>query len=213
MYKVFINELPLIITKKDNKTKRDIKHILNPNKKTIKKIIEEYNKGDIKKKIIIISKNIKKTWSDFLSFFILIEAAGGIVEKDNQILMIYRNNKWDLPKGKRENNEKIKECAIREVKEECGLKNITIHNNFYCTYHTYEFEKKQILKQTYWFEMTSNFNQALIPQLEEGIKKVAWVEINNLDKKLRNSYNSIKDLLKQRNINFFGQERSNISSI
>ena len=118
MYKVFINELPLILTKKNIKTKKDIEYILNPNKKTIQKIIEEYNKGSITKSVIIISENIKKTWNNFLSFFTLIIAAGGIVKKNNQILMIYRNNKWDLPKGKIEDDEEIKTCAIREVKEE-----------------------------------------------------------------------------------------------
>ena len=57
----------------------------------------------------------------------LIEAAGGLVYNlDNQLLMIFRNGKWDLPKGKLNPGEIIRQCAIREVKEECGINNLTI---------------------------------------------------------------------------------------
>lgn len=47
-----------------------------------------------------------------------------IVENDKgQILMIRRkdNGNWGLPAGGLEENETIKECIIREVKEETGL--------------------------------------------------------------------------------------------
>ena len=36
--------------------------------------------------------------------------------------MIHRNGMWDF-KGKREVGESDKECALREVVEECGLTN------------------------------------------------------------------------------------------
>ena len=53
----------------------------------------------------------------------LIKAAGGLVKSaGNEYLFIYRNDKWDLPKGKVEKNEKVKEAAVREVEEECGIK-------------------------------------------------------------------------------------------
>ena len=52
----------------------------------------------------------------------LIEAAGGLVKNENgDYLFIYRNDKWDLPKGKIEKDEKTKVAAVREVEEECGI--------------------------------------------------------------------------------------------
>ena len=65
-------------------------------------------------------KIITDNWEAFCSKHTLIEAAGGLVYNiENQLLMIFRNNKWDLPKGKLEVGENIQECAIREVEEEC----------------------------------------------------------------------------------------------
>lgn len=56
--------------------------------------------------------------------------AGIIFRKINgtrEILLIQRDKKdhwplfWEYPRGKCKNNEKIKECAKREIKEETGL--------------------------------------------------------------------------------------------
>jgi 8-oxo-dGTP pyrophosphatase MutT (NUDIX family) len=52
----------------------------------------------------------------------IIKAGGGIVvNEQNEVLLIYRRGKWDLPKGKLDDGETIEECALREVKEETGL--------------------------------------------------------------------------------------------
>ena len=53
-----------------------------------------------------------------------IIAAGGLVtNENNELLMIFRRGKWDLPKGKLDKGETIEECAIREVEEETGIGN------------------------------------------------------------------------------------------
>ena len=68
-----------------------------------------------------------ENFNTFCRNFITIYAAGGIVYNNSQqILMIFRNNFWDLPKGKLELNEKIEDCAIREVEEETGVKELII---------------------------------------------------------------------------------------
>ena len=141
-------------------------------------------------------KTITDNWKSFCADYSLIEAAGGLVyNSDNQLLMIFRNGKWDLPKGKLEVGENIKECAIREVEEECGVLGLSIAKPLQDTYHTYEINEQKILKRTYWFEMSTRFKGELIPQNEEGITKVVWVDEQNIAEKLDNSFGNIKELL------------------
>ena len=72
----------------------------------------------------------------------MIFASGGVIFNNEKLLMIYRNGFWDLPKGKMEPNESESECAVREVKEECGLSNrIKIVDFFQQSYHVYFFER------------------------------------------------------------------------
>jgi 8-oxo-dGTP pyrophosphatase MutT (NUDIX family) len=109
--------------------------------------------------------------------------------------MIFRNGKWDLPKGKLEVAENIQECAIREVEEECGISGLSISKPLQDTYHTYAINEQKILKRTYWFEMKTNFKGGLLPQTEEGITKVCWVNKEDIAEKLENSYGNIIELL------------------
>ena len=142
-------------------------------------------------------KIITDNWEIFCADYFLIEAAGGLVYNfESQLLMIFRNNKWDLPKGKLEQNENIKECAIREVQEECGVSGLSIVNSLNNTYHTYEIKGEKILKCTYWFEMKTNFKGNLIPQTEEGITNVVWVDKQDIAEKLENSFGNINELFK-----------------
>lgn len=105
----------------------------------------------------------------------LLKAAGGLVQNDGYFLWIYRNNIWDLPKGKIENNESITDAALREVKEECGLKGmIEISHKIIVTHHTYQLRDVKVLKETHWFFMHFDGVPNTIPQLEEGITQVSW---------------------------------------
>jgi len=139
-------------------------------------------------------KIILDNWDNFCNQYDVIYAAGGIVYKDDSVLMIFRNNKWDLPKGKRELNESYKDCALREVQEECGINDLSIVRFLKYTYHTYSIEEKQILKITSWYLMDSNYEKKLIPQFSEGITNVVWVRPKDLNAKLKNSFNNIIDL-------------------
>jgi len=142
-------------------------------------------------------KIITDNWEIFCANYCLIEASGGVVyNEENQLLMIFRDNKWDLPKGKLEHNENIKECAIREVQEECGISGLSIVNTLQDTYHTYETNGKKILKRTYWFSMNTDFKGSLTPQNEEGITLAIWVDKEQIAEKLNNSFGNIKELLK-----------------
>ncbi|MAW30509.1 MAG: NUDIX hydrolase [Flavobacteriales bacterium] len=137
-----------------------------------------------------------ENFDTFCRKFITIYAAGGIVYNNSQqILMIFRNNFWDLPKGKLELNEKIEDCAIREVEEETGVKELIITSKMPITYHTYELNNKPILKCTYWFKMFTDYSGKLKPQVEEGISNVVWVNKIDVANKKKQMYPNIKELL------------------
>lgn len=133
----------------------------------------------------------------FKNQFQYIEAAGGLVfNQENDLLMIYRLNKWDLPKGKIEKGESPAEAAVREVEEECGINNLSISKEIPSTFHIYRLKEKVVLKRTYWYEMKYNLNERLVPQTEESIEKVEWVTSDKIEEKVANTYASLKPLLK-----------------
>jgi 8-oxo-dGTP pyrophosphatase MutT (NUDIX family) len=124
-----------------------------------------------------------------------IVAAGGLVKNElNEYLMIYRRKMWDLPKGKLDANEDIEQCAIREVEEETGLKNLILGSLICVSKHQYfdKYEKQMVEKDTYWYNMVATKNQTITPQTEEEIEKVEWVAKDNLTPYLQNTFDSIK---------------------
>lgn len=130
----------------------------------------------------------------FASQYRLIHAAGGIVQNEKQeILMIFRLDKWDFPKGKVEAGEEYAEAAVREVEEETGLKNITLGEPLPSTFHTYELHGEPILKETHWYTMQAH-SQSLTPQTVEDITQAVWVPIEEVSRKLEESYPSLRVL-------------------
>ena len=142
----------------------------------------------------ILCKNPEKFLSNFP--FQKIVAAGGIVINDRkEILFIFRDKKWDLPKGKAEKNENITQTAVREVMEETGVKDLIIVRPKGKTYHIFKKRKKNYLKETYWFEMKSNYDKNFTPQIKEGITRVEWISNEKIPFILKNTYQNIKLLI------------------
>lgn len=128
--------------------------------------------------------------------FNLIDAAGGLIKNDNgDFLFIFRRNKWDLPKGKVDRGEKFEEAAIREVKEETGLKKVNIDNFIRCTFHIYPLKGKFVLKTTHWFLMNAPGEQKLSPQTEEDITEILWLGSGNIQKVKTNTFPSVLGVL------------------
>lgn len=133
------------------------------------------------------------SWAYFCQAFKKVTAAGGLVFCENHFLMIYRNGKWDLPKGWMESGEFPMQTALREVREECGQIELTIRaNSSINTFHLYKMKGKFILKETHWFEMSASNNYQLSPQHNEGISKVEFVPFEKVSHKLDNSYPLIR---------------------
>lgn len=149
------------------------------------------------KEIFFLHENQEFLLNCFKAMFKVIEAAGGLVRNPKgEYLFIFRNGKWDLPKGKIEKEESIENAAIREVEEECGISGLRILKQLDTTYHTYSINGQSVLKPTYWFEMESSDSSALVPQEEEGITEVKWFPIKDLGVIKENTYGSVLDIIK-----------------
>lgn len=137
--------------------------------------------------------------SDFLLEFKLIIAGGGLVLNESEkLLSIKRLGKWDLPKGKIKKKEEVEIGALREVIEETGIKGLTITQSFCDTFHTYFVNEKWLIKQTHWYIMRAPKNQLFIPQLDEDITEVQWIEIQDLvDTEKLDTYPTIRFLAKK----------------
>jgi 8-oxo-dGTP pyrophosphatase MutT (NUDIX family) len=193
MYTIFINDIPVYLT--DELIENDNINFYKYDETNLIETLNKLEKGELSS-IYFYHANLNYLWNDFKDNFKIIEAAGGIVfnEKDD-LLWIYRNDKWDLPKGKIEKGEEKAVAAVREVKEECGIEELQITKFIATTYHIYRHKDKLILKFTYWYKMLSNTKQKLVPQIEEGITEVKWVSRPNSLKNLKNTYQNIKLVL------------------
>ncbi|HEU4608387.1 MAG TPA: NUDIX domain-containing protein, partial [Chitinophagaceae bacterium] len=108
--------------------------------------------------------------------FLLVKAAGGLVlNEKEEVLLIFRRGKWDMPKGKLDPGESLDFCALREVEEETGLGNLQLKEHLITTYHTYDESGKHILKESHWYRIHAKGEQVLTPQTEEEITEVRWV--------------------------------------
>lgn len=193
MYKIFYLDKPIVITdvKSDNKNVHNIKF----KDFNLKKALKNLSKKNILS-IRIIGKDKEKLLKKFLKLLPKIIAAGGkVFNQKGEILFIFRNNKWDLPKGKAEYNESIADTAIREVKEETGVTKLVITKPLEITYHIFKKNNTFRLKVTYWFEMKSMADNQLTPQVEEGITKVEWINNSEIDKIKKKCYANIRLLI------------------
>ena len=136
-----------------------------------------------------------KTWTFIKKHFRAIKAAGGIVEKKSHILLIYKRDRWDLPKGKSKPYERAKATAMREIQEECGVRAQAM-SKIGVTHHVLPLKNgKYGLKTTKWYRMRLTDDAQMRPQEEEGIEQVAWFEPKEAVKNLESSYLSVNHVI------------------
>lgn len=194
MHSIFVNDKPIILTttiEKENGFKNYLLVDFN-----IKKVLQSIAK-DKYKSIRLIHDKPDELLPLFLKTLPNVIAGGGkVYNQNNDILFIFRNKKWDLPKGKTELNESIEITAMREVAEETGVVGLEIIKPLPTTYHIFKRNNKFKIKVTYWFEMKTTFKGNLYPQYEENITMVRWLNKNETTQALNNSYSNIKLLFK-----------------
>ena len=201
IYKIFINETPLFLTNTEGvlqEWKDDNKSLISNylgKKKFLHPVIDMLEKTKKHSRVVLLSDDVDKLWHDFQDIYKIIEAAGGVVKNDkNEVLMIFRRDNWDLPKGKIDKGETPEIADVREIQEETGLVEVKF-GYFIChTYHTYEMKGKRILKKTWWYTMSTP-EIALTPQTTEDIEEATWVELASFLDTKPTIYGSILDVL------------------
>lgn len=200
MYKVFIDNTPLFIVEEIGEMLANAVYIHSDNILAIREAIFAFSKKvELSHPVYIISENPDNTMAKLFDGFDYIEAAGGIVQREDQFLFIKRNGFWDIPKGKLDKGEAPEVGAVREIEEECGIVGSVIDHLITTTYHTYKLKNKPKIKKTYWYALNYSGPKETSAQKEEGITKVKWFKPVDLDTVRAKTFQSILDVLNEHN--------------
>jgi len=193
-YRIYINEKVILVT--ESKPAKKKGYELLDDEAFDLKIIYTWISARKNNLFCVVCKDAKAFLKTVKKSVQLIEAAGGLVKNDDgEYLFIYRNGKWDLPKGKIEKEEKVKAAAVREVEEECGIKVSGLGEKICKTYHVYMNKGILVLKKTHWFNMQCTGVFKLKPQVEEGITDARWFKKEHVEPIIANTFPSIMDVL------------------
>jgi len=194
MYKVFVNESLLIFS--DSQAQPNSSGMLMAKPEETERIVRNLLSGVFSNTDYLIPFSDGEAENYLSKHFETVTAAGGIIRnQEGKVLWIFRRGKWDLPKGKADEGESAEETAIREVKEECGIKDLRVKEFLGNAYHIYPITKgkKAVFKTTHWFLMETD-DVDFIPQTEEDITEIKFFEKEEKTP-LKNTFRSLKTFL------------------
>ncbi len=198
MYKVFFKDRIIFLGDKKESVNFEGMVYAWIEGESLEGLVIQFDEDDNKEAICIVADDLEQLFEHFKACFSYIEAAGGkVFNSKNQLLAIYRLEKWDLPKGKVEKGESVRETALREVEEECGITDLKIRKELKSTYHTYWMKGKFMLKRTYWYEMSYSGSEILVPQTEEDIQEAKWLSLDKLEEFTASTYASILEVMNE----------------
>ncbi|MEQ8324141.1 MAG: NUDIX domain-containing protein [Vicingaceae bacterium] len=197
MYKVFINDRSLILTDDyaDYTSGYDTLYITYASEEAFFETIALLRDSPVLTSVCIYTDDLESLWSLFNSKYVIVEAAGGVVRNDGQVLFIQKNGHWDLPKGKMEKGETADKTALREVKEECGISELKLDKPFDTTYYLFVENGQTKLKKTDWFLMESSESGPFIGDAKEGITEVKWMNRKSWEEDRKKSYASVINMM------------------
>ena len=164
----------------------------------IPSLVDMFETSPSLSRIYIPTDDMETTYKGFCSQFKEVNAAGGLVSnRRGDVLLIRRNELWDLPKGHQEAGEDISVTALREVQEETGVLKLRLRKLICVTDHCYRRNEIWHLKHTWWYDMLYTDPVDLTPQREEDITKAAWVARSGLSPYLKNTYPSIVEVFRE----------------
>jgi len=182
-YKIYINGIPVFLATPAQSSEIGLKpdkfnltgHYTGK-KKIIKQYLDLLDKSNAVHSLVLYADDLTGLWDDFQACFKIQEAAGGyVLNQQGQLLVFYRRGSWDMPKGKIDPGETPEIAAVREVQEETGLVHVELQDFLQHTWHTFEHKGQRILKKTWWYRMQTT-DEKVVPQTEEDIEEIRWVE-------------------------------------
>jgi 8-oxo-dGTP pyrophosphatase MutT (NUDIX family) len=101
-----------------------------------------------------------------------VRAAGGIVARDGDVLLVHRPryDDWTFPKGKAVDGETDEDCALREVHEETGLR-CELEDELPSTHYV---DAKGRPKRVRWWRMRPVVDDGFTPN--EEVDELRWLD-------------------------------------
>src|SRR5581483_7348813 len=101
-----------------------------------------------------------------------VRAAGGVVARDGEVLLVHRPryDDWTFPKGKAEEGESDEDCALREVREETGLR-CALEDELASTSYV---DARGRPKRVRWWRMRVVGDDGFTPN--EEVDELRWIE-------------------------------------
>ncbi len=195
MYKVFVDHRPIVLIEKDNFSGTDKNIPFDELKKFVKDIKRYLKDATVDQPLYVLCDDVDKDFNSLFDSYKKIRAAGGIVKRKNKFLVIKRNGKWDIPKGKIDKGEDKKAAAVREIEEECGIEGPVVQDFLVTTYHVFNHKGKKAIKKTFWYNLSYDGPKELTPQTKEGITKARWMTEEEMLAIRGKTYGSINEVL------------------
>jgi 8-oxo-dGTP pyrophosphatase MutT (NUDIX family) len=122
------------------------------------------------------------------------KSAGFVIFRRNggtKFLFLTNKGRYDVPKGLKQKGEDDLECALRELKEETGISDVSIIPNFKrATHYFYRWENTLISKDVVYFLGEANSGEVQISSEHDGY---SWLTKDEVLSKIK--YKNLRGII------------------